>query len=270
MLLQYNPYFSISASPEGEGRGRMKLDEFFAAHPRFALGFSGGVDSSYLLHAATRAGADVAPYFVKTAFQPAFELADARRVAELSGAALRVVEMDILCEPKVVCNEADRCYHCKRAIFSRIAEAAAREGYDLLADGTNASDDAGDRPGMRALAELGVISPLRLCGLSKADVRRLSREAGLFTHDKPAYACLATRVATGEAITREKLHLIERAETFLTSLGFEDFRVRLSNGHARIELREAEMPRLLERRGEIVAHFEEIGAAGVALDLRPR
>ena len=248
----------------------MKLDEFFAVHPKFALGFSGGVDSSYLLHAAMRAGVDVAPYFVKTPFQPAFELADARRVAELSGATLRIVEMDILDEPTVVRNETDRCYHCKRAIFSRISETAAKEGYELLADGTNASDDADDRPGMRALAELGVISPLRLCGLSKDDVRRLSREAGLFTHDKPAYACLATRVATGEAITGEKLHLAERAEIFLSSLGFADFRVRVSNGNARIELREEEMPRLLANRGEIVAYFEEIGAKGVALDLRPR
>ena len=248
----------------------MELDDFFRGHPRFALGFSGGVDSSYLLHAATRAGADAAPYFVKTAFQPAFELADARRVAELSGAALRIAEMDILNEPEVVRNGADRCYHCKRAIFTRIAEAAAQEGYDLLADGTNASDDAGGRPGMRALAELGVLSPLRLCGLSKDDVRRLSREAGLFTHDKPAYACLATRIAAGEAITREKLRLVERAEVFLTSLGFTDFRVRLSDGNAGIELRGEEMPRLFARRGEVAAYFEEIGANRVALDLRPR
>src|SRR5699024_2924376 len=146
------------------------------------------------------------------------------------------LDVDILADETVAANPPDRCYHCKRRIFSAIASAAAADGYTLLLDGTNASDDAGDRPGMRALWELSVRSPLRECGLTKPEIRWLSREAGLFTWDKPAYARLATRVPAGERLTAEKLENTERAEDFLFSLGFTDFRVRLFNGAARLQL----------------------------------
>ena len=121
----------------------------------------------------------------------------------------------------------------------------------MLIDGTNASDDAADRPGMAALRELSVRSPLRECGITKDEVRALSREAGLFTWNKPAYACLATRIPTGETITPEKLQKTERAEAFLESLGFRDFRVRLMDGSAKLQLREEQFPLLLEKRKTI-------------------
>ena len=139
----------------------MELRDFFAAHPRCALGFSGGADSAYLLAAALRCGADVRPYFVRTAFQPGFELDDARRLCAGLGAELTVLDYNILAVPGVKENPRDRCYFCKRAIFSLIRERAARDGYTALIDGTNASDDVSDRPGWRALCELGVLSPLR-------------------------------------------------------------------------------------------------------------
>ena len=183
----------------------MELQDFFHEHPKAALGFSGGVDSSYLLWAARQCGADVRPYYIKTAFQPEFEFEDAKRLCREIGADLTVLELDALSDPAVAANLADRCYHCKRNLFGTLAARALADGYTLLLDGTNASDDAGDRPGMRALRELSVRSPLRECGLTKARIRALSREAGLFTWDKPAYACLATRVPTGETITAEKL-----------------------------------------------------------------
>ncbi|NLB39450.1 MAG: TIGR00268 family protein, partial [Clostridiales bacterium] len=179
----------------------MTLQEFFKDNPRAALGFSGGVDSSYLLWAGRHYGADIRPYFVKTAFQPAFELADAKRLASDVGAEITVIEADILTNPLVCGNAADRCYHCKSTIFGTLASRALQDGYTLLLDGTNASDDANDRPGMRALKELHVRSPLREAGMTKQEVRQLSREAGLFTWDKPAYACLATRVPTDTVIT---------------------------------------------------------------------
>ncbi len=247
----------------------MTLTEFFHQNQKAAIAFSGGVDSAYLLYAALQSGADVRAYYVKSAFQPQFELDDARRLAETLSADVRVLDVDILADETVAANPSDRCYHCKRRIFSAIASAAAADGYTLLLDGTNASDDAGDRPGMRALRELSVRSPLRECGLTKPEIRRLSREAGLFTWDKPAYACLATRVPAGERLTAEKLENTERAEDFLFSLGFTDFRVRLFNGAARLQLPAEQFPRLLERRAEILSELKKTYSA-VVLDLEVR
>lgn len=247
----------------------MTLTEFFHENQKAAIAFSGGVDSAYLLYAALQSGADVRAYYVKSAFQPQFELDDARRLAETLSADMRVLDVDILADETVAANPPDRCYHCKRRIFSAIASAAAADGYTLLLDGTNASDDAGDRPGMRALRELSVRSPLRECGLTKPEIRRLSREAGLFTWDKPAYACLATRVPAGERLTAEKLENTERAEDFLFSLGFTGFRVRLFNGAARLQLPAEQLPRLLERRAEILSELKKTYSA-VVLDLEVR
>ena len=247
----------------------MELRDFFQECPKVALGFSGGVDSAYLLYAALDHGAQVRPYFIKTAFQPQFELEDARRLCAQLGVELTVVELDVLQIPGVAENPPDRCYHCKRALFNRLWETARRDGYPVLLDGTNASDDAGDRPGMRALRELAVRSPLRECGLTKRDVRMLSRDAGLFTWDKPAYACLATRIPTGQPITARDLAVTEAAESDLFSLGFTDFRVRMVGRSAKIQLPAAQMPGLLEHRQEIL---QRLGPDydGVWLDLEGR
>lgn len=247
----------------------MTLEEFFRDNPRAALAFSGGTDSAFLLWAAARYGAQVRAYFVKTSFQPAFELRDAERLARELSMPMTVVEADILAVPGAVENGPERCYHCKRALFTRLTEAARADGFSLLIDGTNASDDAGDRPGMRALRELSVRSPLRECGLTKEEVRRLSREAGLFTWDKPAYACLATRIPTGTRISRETLEAVEQAEDALSALGFSDFRVRVFGGAARIQLTEEQMNRAWEHREEILRTLRPLFST-VLLDLEPR
>jgi len=247
----------------------MNLPEFFRDNPSAALGFSGGVDSSYLLYAAMQAGARVRAYYVRTLFQPAFELADARRLAAQLGADMTVLTIDVLADDAVAANPENRCYFCKKRIFGAIAARALEDGYTVLLDGTNASDDAGDRPGMRALRELSVRSPLRECGLTKPEIRRLSREAGLFTWDKPAYACLATRIPAGTAITAERLDATERAENLLFSLGFTDFRVRLFGGAARIQVPAGQMRRVLEHRAEIKAALGSDYTA-VLLDLEAR
>ena len=229
------------------------LSRFFAAHPRAALAFSGGVDSAYLLYAGLAAGAELRPYYVKSQFQPRFEYEDALRLCRELGAEPRVLRMDALCSPDVARNGPDRCYHCKKRIMSTILAAAAEDGYPVLLDGTNASDPAEDRPGMRALGELGVLSPLRLCGLSKREIRRLSREAGLFTWSKPAYACLATRVKTGEPITKERLAAVEESEDFLFSLGFTDFRVRTAGKTALLQFPAEQLERAKREEAEIAA-----------------
>lgn len=236
----------------------MELSDFFRENPRAALAFSGGTDSAYLLYAALQCGAEVRPYYVKTPFQPRFELDDALRLTKELGTELTVIEYDILDDGLVAANPADRCYHCKKKLFGLLLrERAANDGLSLIIDGTNASDDAGDRPGMRALGELCVRSPLRECGLTKAEIRARSKEAGLFTWNKPAYACLATRVPTGRPIERELLQRVEGAESELFALGFTDFRVRLFHEAARIQLPAAQMAAALERRGDILAKLKK-------------
>ena len=230
----------------------MELREFFERHPKCALAFSGGTDSALLLCEARRLGADVKAYFVKGPFQPQFELEDARRLAKELGAEMEVIETDVLALPEVAENGPRRCYYCKRAIFSLIFERARRDGYDTVIDGTNASDQVDDRPGMQALAELGVLSPLRMCGVTKAQVRELSAEAGLFTARKPSYACLATRVPTGTAITREALEKVERGEEALREMGFSDLRLRLEGTGARLELPAAQLPAVVQNRERVL------------------
>ena len=247
----------------------MTLQAFFQAHPRAALAFSGGVDSAYLLWAGKQWGCDLTAYYVRTAFQPEFEYRDARRLAEEVGVPLRVVEADILSVPLAAANGPDRCYHCKLALFTRLWDAARADGHTLLLDGTNASDDAGDRPGMRALRELEVRSPLRECGLTKAEVRRQSKEAGLFTWDKPAYACLATRVPTGTSIKAEDLRRVEAGENALFALGFTDFRVRLLGGGARIQVPEDQWDRAAGMRQALLEALRPWFDA-VTLDLEAR
>ena len=150
---------------------KMELDQFFKENPKAALAFSGGADSAYLLYAAKQLGADVQAYYVKSVFQPKFELEDARRFTELLSVKLRILEVDVLGNGIIVANPCDRCYHCKKMIFEVIAKAAAGDGYQVLLDGTNASDEETDRPGMRALKELEVRSPLRECGITKEEIQ---------------------------------------------------------------------------------------------------
>ncbi|HIY09146.1 MAG TPA: ATP-dependent sacrificial sulfur transferase LarE [Firmicutes bacterium] len=247
----------------------MTLDAFFREHPRFALAFSGGTDSAYLLWAAVQAGCQVQPYFVKTPFQPAFELADARRLAGQVGLPLTVLPVAVLDLPQVVQNPPDRCYHCKTALFTALFRQAEQDGYSLLCDGTNASDRADDRPGMRALAQLGVRSPLRECGITKEQVRALSRQAGLFTADKPSYACLATRIPAGTAITREALEAVETGESRLAAMGFSDLRLRLDGPNARLQLPQSQMADAFARRDEILDNLKDLFPA-VSLDLGGR
>lgn len=247
----------------------MELKTFFTENPRFAIAFSGGVDSSYLLHAAKMSGCDVKAYFVKTPFQPQFELDDAAKMAYMLSVPMAVDKIDVLGNTEVTQNPSDRCYYCKKAVFQCITEHAASDGYDLVCDGTNASDDAGDRAGMRALSDLGIRSPLRDCGLTKKEIRSLSCEAGLFTHDKPSYACLATRIPTGTVITADLLSKVEQAEDALHTLGFSDFRVRYMDGNARIQIIESQLKTVMDKRKKIVdalsPYFKDI-----LIDLTPR
>lgn len=247
----------------------MTLQEFFQNNPRVALAFSGGVDSSYLLYAGITYGQDITAYFVKGEFQPQFELEDAKRLAAELGAKLKVIGISALADADVRRNGPDRCYFCKRRVMGLIIEQARQDGYQLLIDGTNASDDVEDRPGMKAAKELAIRSPLRECGLTKEDIRRLSHEAGLFTWNKPSYACLATRIPTGTEITANDLHITECAETELARMGFSNFRVRKIGDTAKIQLPGSQLKDLLDHRTEIINIFKQY-YKNITLDLEIR
>ena len=247
----------------------MTLQEFFQENRAVALAFSGGVDSAYLLYAGVAAGCDICAYYVKSEFQPQFELEDARLLSERLGAKMKILRLSPLDDEKVRLNGPRRCYYCKLQIFSAIQREVEKDGYPVLIDGTNASDDVEDRPGMQALKELSVRSPLQECGITKAEVRRLSREAGLFTWNKPSYACLATRIPTGTEIREEDLRITETAEGILTGMGFSDFRIRKNGTVGRIQLREEQVPDLFRRRKEILEKLRPFYET-IVLDLEVR
>ena len=166
---------------------------------------------------------------------------------------MKVIEVDVLTYETVTSNPEDRCYHCKRVIMGNIIRQASLDGYSLVIDGTNASDDIDDRPGARALKEFGVRSPLRECGITKPEIRKLAMAAGLSVWDKPAYACLATRIPHGELITADKLKTTEKAETLLYEMGFRDFRVRMRGENALVQVTAAQYGEAMARRNDIAA-----------------
>ena len=230
------------------------LGTFFSSHPRIALGYSGGTDSAFLLHEAVEHGADVLPVMVRTAFCTPDEVENASRLCSDEGSDLVVIDLDVLSSPEISSNGPDRCYHCKRAMFSALISKAAENGYHEVMDGTNASDPEDDRPGMRAIRELGVLSPLKECGITKEDVRRMSREAGLPTWDRATNSCLATRVDTGIPLNRDMLRLVLRSEEAVASLGFTGFRVRTDGMHARLQTTAAQ-------HGEAERRWDELRSA---------
>ena len=233
----------------------MDLQSFFREHPNVAIAFSGGVDSAYLLYAAGKYASSVRAYYVKSEFQPQFELDHACRLSRELSVDLTVLTLEQLSDPLIQGNDPLRCYYCKKRIFTAIREAAERDGFPLLCDGTNADDREEDRPGFRALRELGVRSPLRECALHKDEIRSLSKEAGLFTHDKAAYACLATRIPTGEALTAHTLQITEKAEGILYDSGFRDFRIRCHQGTPRLQIRRCQFPLYEEKKEWLLAQL---------------
>lgn len=247
----------------------MNLQEFFRENPKVAVAFSGGVDSAFLLYIAKKYAKNVQAYYVKTEFQPQFELEDAMRLAGELDVAIKILNVDIITDNQITKNTKNRCYYCKKKMFESIKNQAIKDNFFVIVDGTNASDDFADRPGIKALYELDVLSPLRICGLTKEQIRKYSQEAGLFTWNKPAYACLATRISQEEIITLEKLKKIEIVENYLSSLGLENFRVRCINGTAKIQVQNDDIQKIIENREKIIEKFKQY-YTNVLLDLEVR
>ncbi len=249
-----------------------KLQALLRGYGRVALGFSGGVDSTLLLRAAldVLGPGNVLAAIADTPSLPRKEFAEALRLAEAMGAECVVIHPDELNDPDYVANPEDRCYFCKKHLFGGIAKAAEERGGAQVLDGSNVDDTGDFRPGRRAAGELGVKSPLMEAGLTKAEVRALSRNAGLPTADKPAMACLASRIPYGTPVTVGVLAQVERAEEVLRAAGFAQCRVRHHGEVARIEVPVADMPRLLDGsvRGPVTRDIQAAGYRYVTLDLQ--
>lgn len=250
-----------------EKYGRLK--DLLRGFGGVAVAFSGGVDSTFLLKAAREALGDrVLAVTAQSVFFPRRELDEANDFCARERIRHEICVCDELNVPGVRENPRNRCYLCKRALFGKMIALAASRGFGCVAEGSN-MDDMGDyRPGLQAVAELGVKSPLRGAGLYKAEIRALSKELGLPTWDKPSFACLASRFAYGEPLTEEKLRMVERAEQLLLDLGLTQMRVRVHGGVARIEALPEQFALVMHNRERLAAEFKNLGFGYVALDLQ--
>ncbi|MBP1762883.1 MAG: PP-loop protein [Firmicutes bacterium] len=235
-----------------------------------AVGFSGGVDSSLLLKVAQGVlNRNVLAVIVDSPTLPRRELQHALNFVKEMKVTYHVIEADNLSIEGFTDNPANRCYLCKRDLFGRIKQVAEENNFEWVADGSNIDDLGDDRPGMKALEELGVISPLLEAELTKADIRQLAKRMQLKTWDKPAAACLASRFAYGQKISLEKLRQVEEAEAYLSDLGFNQIRVRNYDNNARIEVFPEERVKIGDQQlmDAINDKLKELGFAHVSLDL---
>ncbi len=245
------------------------LKSIIKSYGRAAVAFSGGVDSSFLSRACFDIlGSNSAAITIVSIMNPKSEIDRSHEIAALIGIPHYLLYEETI-EDEILRNPPDRCYHCKKMEFSKIIQKASGLNIGTVVDGSNFDDLSDYRPGMRALKELGVKSPLREAGLSKKEIRELSRNSGLPTWDKPSFACLASRIPYEERITKEKLLRVDRSEEYLRKIGFIQFRVRSHGDLARIEVSPEERPKMLDLKimDEISSVLKSFGFIYVSLDL---
>lgn len=243
------------------------LKAVIGGYEKPCIAFSGGVDSTLLLKVAVETRGAAVPMTVNGSMMPRSEFESAKELAAGMGAELCVLDVDVFLVPEFVENGPQRCYYCKKNIFTQIKGHAQELGCDVIFDGSNLDDLDDYRPGLAALEEMMVVSPLVKAGLTKQDIRDLSAFYGLPTADKPAMACLATRIPGSEQITRKKLLMVEQGEECLKVLGLRQYRLRYMGSVAKIECAEEDFERLMDRRQELVSNLKAIGFKTVTLDL---
>ncbi|SHJ95696.1 ATP-dependent sacrificial sulfur transferase LarE [Hespellia stercorisuis] len=235
------------------------------------IAFSGGVDSSLLLslacESAKQYGTTVYAATLHTMLHPMNDLEEARRTAREAGAEHLVLKVNELQDAGILHNPVDRCYRCKKCLFQQVQKQAEELEIDVILDGTNEDDLHVYRPGIRALGELGIISPLALTGMTKAEVRRLAKENGLATSSKPSTPCLATRFPYGTQLEESKMKQVEKGEAYLKTLGFYNVRLRVHGDTARIEVDRPDIGKMAEKSGEIVAYLKSLGYRYITVDL---
>ena len=246
------------------------LEAIFAGAGSAAVAFSGGVDSAFLLAAAHRVlGGKVLALTARSLSFPDRELEEAEAFCRERGIRQVILDFDVFSVKGFEENPRNRCYLCKKSLFSMFLSYAQSEGLALVAEGSNVDDEGDYRPGIIAVAELRIRSPLREAGLTKLMIRKLSREAGLFTWNKPAYACLATRIPTGTPIDQETLIKIDRGETALRAMGFSDFRIRVIQSGAKLQFTDEQIGTVIQKREKIIRALEPFFSE-VLLDLKDR
>lgn len=235
------------------------------------VAFSGGVDSCLILKLACNAakahGTSVHAMTFQTKLHPSGEASEAKKIAEEMGAVHTIVHVDELNAAGIEMNPTDRCYRCKKYMFTQALEAAEKMGIRTVLDGTNFDDTKEYRPGLKALAELGVHSPLKECEFTKAEVRSLAAEYGISSAQKPSNPCMATRFPYDTKLSYEKLHRAEAAEEFVRSLGFYNVRARIHDKLVRIEVDKKDIPKLVERSTEVIEQMKQLGYLYVSVDL---
>ena len=235
------------------------------------VAFSGGVDSGLLLKAACNAaagrGTDVHAVTVMTRLHPRSDLAAAKEVAQETGAIHHVLEIDELDEAGISNNPVDRCYRCIKSIFHKITVLAEELGIRHILEGTNEDDLHEYRPGLKALTELGILSPLAQCGITKREVRELAAHYGVSVAERPSSPCLATRFPYGTHITYDGIRMIEEGEALIRKMGFYNVRIRLHGGIARIEVDAEDIPELARRREEATGRLRHLGFSYITVDL---
>ena len=249
---------------------KQALEAYLRGLGSVAVAFSSGVDSTFLLKVShDLLGEKAIAVTARSCSFPKREQEEAAAFCASEGIRQIVVDSEELAIEGFRQNPPNRCYLCKRELFTKIREIAAANGIVYVAEGSNLDDTGDYRPGLQAVAELGIKSPLREAQLTKAEIRQLSRELGLPTWEKPSFACLASRFVYGETISEEKLSMVERAEQRLLDMGFRQVRVRVHDTLARIEIEPSEFPKLLEGNtaAELDRYLRELGFAYVSLDL---
>lgn len=235
------------------------------------LAFSGGVDSSLLLkllcQAAEKNQTRVYAVTIHTTLHPVYEIAIAKQVAHEAGAIHSVIEVDEMAEAGIEDNPVDRCYRCKKYLFTRLKKMAEEQSIDTMLEGTNEDDLHVYRPGIRAVRELGVQSPLAEVHMTKSEVRRMAGEYGISVAMRPSTPCLATRFPYGTKLSYENMQKVEQAEDFLRKMDFYNVRLRVHDEIARIEVDAMDMNRILTKKEEIVAYLKQLGYSYVTLDL---
>lgn len=244
-----------------------RIGEMLKGMESVLVAYSGGVDSTLLLYLAIRHCSKTLAAVATSPTFPRRELEHAKNIAQSLNVNYVIIESNELDIPNFIKNRPDRCYWCKEALFTKLKALAREHNISYVLDGTNIDDLKDIRPGIKALSRLSIRSPLKEVGLTKKDIRMLSKKFCLSTWNKPPFACLASRIPYGEEITKEKLEKIRDAEEFLQDLSFSQVRVRIHNDIARIELERYEMNKALKYKEKIAKRFKELGFLYVTLDL---